>query len=125
MTTPVRQTLQMVRGEDVTWRLTVTDNTGSTLNLSAWDDLQFTVQNPDTSSVLISKSLAASGITLVASQSVEANRGRLDLALASADTLTLDAGTYRYDVLGIDGDSDRDTLIHPSDLILERGMSES
>lgn len=119
-----RVTLEMIRGEDVTLQFVVTDQNGVTVNLSAWTDIKFTLRASVSTSALVTKSIVSGGISLLSPQTTSTNTGRGEVTLDSADTLSLVAGTYYYDLLGVDDGDLRDTLIAPSKMIIERGCTE-
>lgn len=120
-----RVTLEMIRGEDVTLRFTVTDEDGLTVNLSAWSDVRMTIKTSAAATTnAVEKSIASGGIALLSPQTTTTNTGRGTITLSSGDTSGLTPGTYYYDLLGIDENDKRDSLIAPSKLIIERGCTE-
>jgi hypothetical protein len=119
-----RVTLEMIRGEDVDLQFTVTDANGTTVNISAWTDVRFTLRRLVSTSALVERSIVSGGISALASQATAANTGKGTISLSTGDTLALTAGTYYYDLVGIDASGNRDTLIAPSKLVLEQGCTE-
>lgn len=114
--------LSLIRGEDARFEVVVTE-AGSTVILSGYGDLQWTLRASPGASVLIQKSLSA-GVSITPSQDVSTNRGRARITLDSADTSGLSAGIYYYDLLGVDSGGLKDNLILPSKFNIEQGITE-
>ena len=117
----VEQAQAIFLGESLVLLLTVTDQgTGDPFDLSTYTAIEFQVKASDGAAdpPLISKSLG-SGITLVGG----GTGGQAQVAINTSDTTTANpewpaapgnVGTFRYDLVGIDGSGDRDVLIPPS-----------
>jgi uncharacterized protein YfaS (alpha-2-macroglobulin family) len=91
--------MSVLAGDDVTYRLTVTDDTGARIDLTAATALEVQVKPalgaPDPPT--ISKSLAAATITLL-DQTSTTTRGQADFTFSSADT-NVTSGLYWIDIV--------------------------
>jgi len=120
-----RHDIDHVRGEDAVYRITVTDDDGDTVDLSS-AVIYFRVKTALSASTLsISKSSATSTeINVLSPQSTTTNKGRADIYVDQADTSTLSAGTYYYDVWVTDSSGDDTAVIKPSKFRIERAITE-
>lgn len=114
----VEEHLTVYKGEQRKWRFTVTnaddgtrqDLTGATI------EFQVKIKDGDPDPPSISKSVG-SGIVLL-NQSDPATKGQFELTLLPADTSSLQAKVYRYDLITVIGGV-RSFLRYPSNFTLK------
>ncbi len=111
-------------GEDVTYRITVTDADGERYDLEQFTDIEFEAkaQEGAPDPARIAKTLDGGDIVLL-DQSAEATKGQADITVAAADSASLVPGTLRYDVIGIHATEGRKLIIAPSDLVVRGAVN--
>lgn len=110
--------LLIIRGDDIVYRLTVTDDQDARVNLTgASIDFQIRITPGASGSPPIAKSVG-SGITLL-DQTSSTTKGQADIAIDSADTLAagVPAGLYWLDVL-VTASGKRHHAIEPQELAI-------
>lgn len=113
-------------GQRRVYELTARDkDSGELLDLSIYSAMEFEVKaaEGDADPALIAKTLGAG---IVVPTQTGSDIGKAQVTISTADTTTTpwpaapnNVGVFRYDLIGIDGNGQRDVLIAPSDFVVE------
>ena len=90
MSTPEKEKLQFVRGDDVTYNLQFKDSTGTPINITGWKvyfTIKLNIDDPDTAAVL----------KVDVTTHLDPVNGRTQIKLTNVQTDILE-GAYRYDL---------------------------
>lgn len=121
-----RPEINMIRGDTLTLRLTVTDDDGELFDLTG-STLHFRVKDKVTDADpadIIKSSASAAEIEILTPQTDITNKGRADIKLTPADTESLAPGNYVYDVWIVLPSTAEHVVIKPSKFRIEQAVTE-
>lgn len=112
----ITQPITIFKGEDKTYTIRVVDDAGDPVDISGFTvefEVKTAVGLADPASIA---KAVGSGIVIAPDQ--VANKGEATLTIDPADTNTLTALIYKYDLIVIDGGGERQVVIAPSNFDL-------
>lgn len=115
--------ITIYKGNSKSWILTVKDSTQSPIDITGYT-LEFQVKGAvdDADPALISKSVG-SGITILTQSGATLGQAQIDVI--PADTANLETRVHYYDVVGVDGSSNRYHLIAPDKFEIRGVVNQS